>query len=483
MNLVESILNQVSGDALGKLSSLVNSDGNTTRSAISAAVPTVLASLAGLAGTKDGANKLASALGNLDTKGLGDLSGMLAGGAGDLVQKGGGLLSSLLGNTLVANIASAVGRYAGLGADSAKTLISSLFPTILGLVAGQWKNQGGNIGALSSLFADQKKNIANALPDGFSLASIPGLGDVASALDMTGDSLRMVGDRAAESATRGAQAAQKTSQTALGWLAPLAAIALVGAGLWYFLRNREQPVAVERPAAPRADGPEIRTALRPVVPPVLDPSNVASVTNELNGVFTGAIDDLSSVRDAASAAAAMPKLSALNGRIDSIRAVLDRMPEAGQAAVGKLIDDHTAPLKELATKVVAIPGAERLRPVIDGITTKLAGLNLGRVSQNATEVFASLTKSLEGIKDQATAQEALPELEKLSGRIDELAKVQRSMTPAGQSMLAQVVLAAQSGLEKLISSVVTLLGADASAIKPVLNDILAKVSGLSRAPT
>src|SRR6187399_1410210 len=111
MNLVESILNQVSGDALGKLSSLVNSDGNTTRSAISAAVPTVLASLAGLAGNKDGANKLASALGNLDTKGLGDLSGMLAGGAGDLVQKGGGLLSSLLGNTLVANIASAVGRY------------------------------------------------------------------------------------------------------------------------------------------------------------------------------------------------------------------------------------------------------------------------------------------------------------------------------------------------------------------------------------
>jgi hypothetical protein len=486
MNLVESILNQVSGDALGKLSALVNSDGNTTRSAISAAVPTVLASLAGLSSSKDGANKLASTLEGLDTQRLGDLSGMLAGGAGDLVQKGGGLLSSLLGNTLVSNIANAVARYSGLSGDSSRTLLASLFPTILGLVAGQWRSGGGTIGALTSLFADQKRNIADAVPDGLSLANIPGLGEVASALHSTGDTLRMAGDRAGQSARRGADAAGQASKTALGWLAPLAALALIAAGLWYFLGNRQQPDAaqapavVERETASRAEGPTARTALRPELPPLLDATNTVGVTNELKGVFTGAMDDLSNVRDAASAAVAMPKLMALNSRIDSIRAVLDKMPEAGQAAVGKMVDEHAATLRDMAAKAVAIPGAEKLRPVIDEMTAKLAGLNPTKVSQNATDIFASLTKSLEGIKDSASAQKALPDLEQLSTRIDELSKVQKSMSPGGQSMLAQIVAAARPGLEKLVSSVMTLLGADDAAIKPVVNDILAKVNGLAK---
>jgi hypothetical protein len=120
--------------------------------------------------------------------------------------------------------------------------------------------------------------------------------------------------------------------------------------------------------------------------------------------------------------------------------------------------------------------------VIDEITAKLAGLNLAKVSADATGLVTELTKSLEGIKDQATAQAALPELENLSQRIDALSKVQHAMSPGGQSMLATIVSAARVRIEELVSAALKVLGTDAAGIKPVLDDILAKTGKLATQP-
>ena len=74
MNLVRTILDLLfSGDLLSRLSSFLGTSEETTKKAATAAVPTILSSLAGLAATDDGARKLSSMLGNLDPSLLGSM--------------------------------------------------------------------------------------------------------------------------------------------------------------------------------------------------------------------------------------------------------------------------------------------------------------------------------------------------------------------------------------------------------------------------
>src|SRR5262245_38825531 len=102
MNLVKVILDLLfSGDVLGKLSSLLGTDEDSTKTAASAAVPALLSGLAGMAASDEGARKLSSTLNGLDLGKLGNLTKMLGGDTGALTQKGSALLSSLFGDSVV----------------------------------------------------------------------------------------------------------------------------------------------------------------------------------------------------------------------------------------------------------------------------------------------------------------------------------------------------------------------------------------------
>ena len=67
MNRVKQILDQLSGDAFGQLGSLLGSDAETTERAATAAAPSLLSALAGIASNESGVKKLTNALGGLDT--------------------------------------------------------------------------------------------------------------------------------------------------------------------------------------------------------------------------------------------------------------------------------------------------------------------------------------------------------------------------------------------------------------------------------
>src|SRR5262245_11920571 len=61
MNLVKIILDMLfSGDVLGRLSSFLGTDEDAAKKATTAAVPTILSSLAGLASRDEGARQLSS---------------------------------------------------------------------------------------------------------------------------------------------------------------------------------------------------------------------------------------------------------------------------------------------------------------------------------------------------------------------------------------------------------------------------------------
>src|SRR5262245_7286991 len=276
MNLVRIILDLLfSGDMLNKLSSFLGTDEQATEKAATAAVPTILSSLAGLAATNDGAHKLSSTLNNLDPSLLGSVTKMLSGDTSSVAQQGSNLLSSLFGDSLTSNIARAVGKFAGLDSNASKKLLALIGPAVLGTVASQWKSQGGGLGALTNLLMGQQKNIAAALPAGFSLASIPGLPRGDGALRAAGQAAR-----------RAAAATEDATVSALKWIGPLAGILLIALALWYFVGRgpagpnvaknaADKAVAATSDAAQRAS--TAVTALKPTLPALPEVPDITSL--------------------------------------------------------------------------------------------------------------------------------------------------------------------------------------------------------------
>ncbi len=369
MNLVKQIMDQFSGSALGQLGSLLGTDAETTERAATAAVPSLLSVLSGLASTDDGARKLSNTLASLDTGGLGNIAQMLGGNSSTVLNKGNSLLSSLLGEGVIASLASALARFGGFNPGIAKNLLAYLAPFVVGKVANQWKNQGGTPQALKSLFADQREHIADALPAGFSLADIPGVGEV---------------KKAAYNTVRTATPEPAATSSPAMWLIPLAIALLGGYFLWQFLsRPGANQVAADRTQATADDvrrttvdtqtttADEVR-AMKPVVPDGIDIPSIAGVRDELGGMFKSLDTTFTDIRDAASAERAMPALRELNTKIDSMNQTLSRLPDAGRETLRPVIEEQVNAVAEKARAASAIEGiGPEIKALIQEILAKL----------------------------------------------------------------------------------------------------------------
>jgi hypothetical protein len=212
MNLVDLIETHLSDDVIGKLSSLIGAGETGTRSAVGAAVPALLSGLSNVASSSVGAQRIASSLGKFDASSLGNLGRMLTSQPSSILEQGSGLLNSLLGENLLSGITNAISRFAGIGSGNVQRLLGYLMPLVLGGIAGRFAGKSLTPQGLTSMLADQKANIADGFPSGFSLSDLPGMGVARSAV---------------RAATDGAQQA---SSSALRWLLPVAGIALLALG-------------------------------------------------------------------------------------------------------------------------------------------------------------------------------------------------------------------------------------------------------------
>ena len=99
----------------------------------------------------------------------------------------------------------------------------------------------------------------------------------------------------------------------------------------------------------------------------------AKLGTDLGAIYTSLTDLLGGVKDVPTAEAAVPKLKDLTPKIDGLRALWDKLPDAGKAVVAKVTTDQLAKLKELVAKVLAIAGvSDKLKPVADTLIDKLA---------------------------------------------------------------------------------------------------------------
>ena len=365
MSLIDLVKDQLSGETLGKLSSLLGVSEAETGKAAAAAVPSLLAALSGLASRPGGAEKVVSALRAPEVPSSpGDFGNILRGpGAGEVEKKGGDLLGSLLGSGGLAALVGALAKFVGTHPEVVRKLLSVVGPMILSVLAGQLKQRGQfSASGLAGLLAENKSQIEAALPAGLHLPDV----------------------------TRLVDSGRATVEAAAGglpkWLLPLAAIVLLGGLGWYYLQGSKEPAggkvdeAVPQPApVEKAPAPTPTPAPAPAPAPVekkadtvLDEAAIAKILDQIKS----APQYLTDVKDVPTAEAALPKIQGLNVSLDTLKAGWAKLPEATRTSITTAVKATLPKLKDLITKVLALPGvSEKLKPVLDALVTKLTGLS------------------------------------------------------------------------------------------------------------
>jgi uncharacterized phage infection (PIP) family protein YhgE len=96
---------------------------------------------------------------------------------------------------------------------------------------------------------------------------------------------------------------------------------------------------------------------------------------QVTDFFASAGDSLKGITDAASAQAALPKLSELPKMIEGLGPTLEKLPAEAKTAILGVIDSGIVQLKDLADKALALPGVETVvKPIIDDVMAKLEAL-------------------------------------------------------------------------------------------------------------
>ena len=363
-NLVSLIMNFLTPDMIGRIASALGIDRNDTSSALEAGVPGLLAALAGVATRPGGPQKLADAakqeVGTLDK-----FAGMLGStGQSSLVDRGTHMLSSLLGDRDQAALASAVGKYSGVGTAAGSSLLAGLGPLVLGAIAHQQGPRGLDGSSIAGLLASQKDNIAAALPSGF--GKLLGGTGLFNTID---DATRRTATAGAE-ATRAAAAsvsrtiddtrrsAATAASTGTNWLLwVIPALAIAALLVWMLGRPAEQAVQ------------QGTSAVQSLTAGGIDLGK--QVTDSIGNLRS----TLAGITDEESARAALPKLQAATAQIDKVDGLIGQLSATQRTALAGLVTPAMPALNQLFDKVLAIPGVgDIIKPTIDTLKAKIAML-------------------------------------------------------------------------------------------------------------
>ena len=209
------------------------------------------------------------------------------------MDKGSNTLASLLGGPVVSSLASALGRYAGIGEGGSKSLLGLLGPAVLGVLAHQQRDRGLDASGLARLLTSQKDNVVAALPSGFS-----------KYLDEAG----ILGDLKPATTKFATPTTYQSTSSMWPWLLGALALLAIGALAWNHWAGRHREVAeapgqkTEQPVGVTGEAPYagLLNKLRGIKVGDVDIGDLS--TAAVNDVYTS----LSGIKDEATAQAAVP---------------------------------------------------------------------------------------------------------------------------------------------------------------------------------
>ncbi len=369
MNLVSTIMQFLAPAIINKIAASLGMNQGLAGKAIAAAIPAILAALAGSASKGGGAAQLANVLSKQDPGLLGNFASMLGGsGQQAMVNSGTSALSSLLGGSSANALAGAVGKFAGIDSGQSGSLLGMLAPVVMGQLAQTQKSSGLDAGGLASLLNGQKDNIAAAMPSGFSnLLAGTGL------LDSIAGNLKSGAATATGTATPMPQAVVDEGSSLSKWLLPLA---LGVAGLYLLSsygcdRAPEKAMAPEKPAvtapAPAATAP---------APAATAPAPAADLSGVATKALSGLMASLGTIKDEATAKAAVPGLQDAAKQIDGLKIAAGALSGDARKSIAMLIAAALPGITSSVEKAVGIPGVGAiLTPVLGPVVANLEALS------------------------------------------------------------------------------------------------------------
>lgn len=234
INLLEMLSSQIGGSQFSQIGKFLGADEGIVKSAMGAALPSILGSVINNGNNSTGAAGLINMLnkGNFDGSMLDNLGGLFGGGnaTSSLMNSGSSILSSLMGNKL-GSVVDMIATTTGLKKSNSSSLMSMAAPLVMSMLGRYVKNKALDASGLSSFLGTQKKHVAAALP--------AGMGNVLG-FD-AGIAAKKVGSTVASAANTGRAAVAETANAGGGILSkilPLALIALLAGGAyWFFTGN------------------------------------------------------------------------------------------------------------------------------------------------------------------------------------------------------------------------------------------------------
>ncbi len=159
--LTSQLLKQLSGGGLAQISQQIGADPKTTQTALSTAMPMLVAALARNASKPEGAEALHNAL-TKDHDGsiLDDLAGFLG---NPQAANGAGILGHILGNKQPA-VTQGLAKGTGLDIGQIGQLLKIAAPMLMGMLGKQQQTKGFDISDLTSYLGGQQKKVQKTNP-------------------------------------------------------------------------------------------------------------------------------------------------------------------------------------------------------------------------------------------------------------------------------------------------------------------------------
>ena len=373
-NLVSSVMQFLTPDMVARIARTLGIDPDVAQKVVSAAVPAILASFAGLAAKPAGAQQLSETVQQQRPDMLSQITSLIGGpDQKAIADTGSGLLSTLLGGSGLNGLVSAMSTFAGIHQNTSKSVLGLIAPMVVGALGQQQRSGGLDANGLANLLSSQKDQITAAMPSG--LANMLGASGMLDALD---GSLRRGADTASAAAGRMASTMSDTARGAgqVGYRAarrPLTAswplwilglVVLAGLG-WYFLGEREHQLAEQTRGL-------INKATEDVATKTPNPADVsADLTSSVDTVRT----TLQGITDPASARAALPKLQQATEQMDRINSLAAQLPPSSRKELASLVAASMPALNRLCDRALSNPQIAGLaKPTIDALRTKLKTL-------------------------------------------------------------------------------------------------------------
>jgi Bacterial protein of unknown function (DUF937) len=378
-NLVSVVMQFLTPDIIAKIASALGLDRSVAQKAIGGAVPALLSSLAEVASTPTGArqliNKLAQQPGALE-----NLKSFIGGsGQNTLAETGSSMLSGLFGGGALDTMAQSIGKFAGIGEGTSKSLLGMLGPVVVGALGQQQRSAGLDPSGIASLLASQRDQIAAAIPSGLA----DQLRD-AGLIDRAEGSLRSGAAAASAAGSRIASASERTiaganraaytttSKASSQWPYWLAALVVLGGLAWYAIGRPGGDKVAELPR-PAATQPATGTV--GMAPSDLTVGGV-NLANQVNSSVGTLRSVLPTITDAASAQAALPKLQEATTQLNVVSNLATKLSPEGKSTLAKLIAAAAPTINQMCDKVLTTPGVGDIaKPAIDELRGKLDTLS------------------------------------------------------------------------------------------------------------